>query len=377
MSTSNHAWPTRHIIGLMIGMGLSLACASTPSRPDETSPPIESEPAVAAAPADLQALGCAGRFGVDPDALRSACGLGPLISHDELGSACELYYAGTDGQPDSVFTFREHRNRAPEQAWALHQASFAEGIDTGSFAEIEGSHWHRDQGYRWAYLPGWTHGRRVSWYEADCAPERMLPVLRSVVSAPQPEPAMPPRWQPLADAPALVESLSSRYGARDDLGLEALGERELPTLAKKIIVALLSAAARNDLATLRGLLGLNASFGLPDRREFDAWPVDNFGSIETFAANLDLVAGRFDAEASFSCPALRPQHIDAVTRGALPMWCFYQSADGLDLIVFRLRTTDGRGQVEYVGMFETQPTEQIKLGPSEPPPPPMTPDQLP
>lgn len=58
--------------------------------------------------------------------------------------------------------------------------------------------------------------------------------------------------------------------------------------------------------------------------------------------------------------------------GALGMWCSYISADGLDLLVFRLHTIDGRGQVEYVGMFETWPTEAIELAPNEPPPP--TPD---
>lgn len=205
-------------------------------------------------------------------------------------------------------------------------------------------------------------------------PPPTQPVLGAMATAPQPKPDLAPRWaRPEPPTGVLAESLSSRYGARDDLRLEDLDERELPTLAKKLVVALLSAAAREDIATVRGLLAPNASFGLPDRREYDAWPLDDTASLETFTANLDLVAQRFDAEAAFSCPALQREHIDAVTRGAQPMWCFFTSADGLDLLTFRLRTIDGRGQVEYVGMFEAAPTEQLHLAPGEPNPPPITP----
>jgi hypothetical protein len=362
---------SRHSI---VALGLCLACTAGPGDVAPTHQPEQGTSSEAAAPArDLSAFGCAGQFGIDPNELRTACALGPLVSHDDLGYACELRHAGVDGAADVVFMLREHRNRDPEQGWALHQAGFPADIETGSFADIDGSHWHRQQDYRWVYLPGWDTARRIGWSEADCAPERVLPLLRAVVAAPPPKRILPPRWQPTGDPPTPKESLSSVYGARDDLGLDALGERELPTLAKKIVVALLSAAARDDLDTLRGLLGPGASFGWPDRREYDAWPLDNGASIEVFAANLDLVAARFDAEAEFSCPPVPPEHMDAVTRGARPMWCFYTSADHLDLLSFRLHTIDGRGQLEYVGMWETRPTEPLVLAETEPTPPPLTP----
>jgi hypothetical protein len=359
---------------LIVVLGLCLACTAGPSDVTPTSQPESDTTPTTAPPApDLSAFGCAGRFGVDPNALKSACGLGPLISHDDLGYVCELRYADTDSQENVVFMLREHRNRDPEQAWALHQAGFPTGIEIGSFADIDGSHWHRQENYRWVYLPGWKTARRIGWSEPDCAPERMLPVLRAVVIAPEPKRILPPRWQPDGSSKP-AESLSSLYGARTDLGLDALGERELPTLAKRLVIALISAAARDDLDTIRGLLGPGASFGLPDRREYEAWPLDNDANLEVFAANLNLVATRFDAEAGFSCPPVQPEHTDDVTRGARPMWCSYVSADGLDVLAFRLHTIDGRGQVEYVGMFETRPTEPLVLPPTEPSPPPITPD---
>lgn len=110
----------------------------------------------------------------------------------------------------------------------------------------------------------------------------------------------------------------------------------------------------------------------PTPRSPAAWPLDTEASVENFAANLDFVARRFD-EAKFDCPALPREHIDDVTRGAIGMWCAYLSADGLDLLEFRLRTIDGRGQVEYVGMFETPPTSVVQLAPNEPAPPAMAP----
>lgn len=327
-----------------------------------------------------EARGCAERFGVEPDALASACGFGPLLAQTELQTYCELQYATSSGDPGPVVTLREFRNRDADAAWSLHRASFGETPEE-TFAElpgIRGSHWSSFAGYRWAFLPGWSHARRIGWFESDCDLARMMPVLQGMIDAPQPEPEPAPRWTPSTD---VSDSLASSYGARTNLDLANLDTRELPMTAKKIIITLLSAAARNDEALVQRLLSPGAGFGLPDRREFEAWPIAEGDNLSIFVEALRSVASRFPADAKFNCEPIKPKYIDGVARGEHPMWCSYISADGFDLLVFRLLAINGVAHVDYVGMFETQPTSTSQvpipaLSKSMEPLPPLTPDAV-
>jgi hypothetical protein len=321
--------------------------------------------------------GCAERLGVDPMALATTCGFGPLVAQNELQTYCELQYQTTAGQPGPVLTLREYRHRNADAAWSVHRAAFGETPEE-TIAElpgIPGSHWSSFAGYRWSYLPGWTHARRIGWFEADCAPARMMSVLQAMVEAPQPRPEPAPPWKP---SPGANDSLASHYGARTDLDLENLDTRDLPTKAKTIIVTLLSAVGRNDDALARSLLSPGAGFGMPDRREFNAWPIAEGDNVSTFMAALQGVASRFPADAKFMCPPIKPEFMDGVARGEHPMWCHYMSADGFDLLVFRLIAIDGVAHVDYVGMFETAPTSANtvpvpELSMSTEPLPPLTP----
>ena len=209
-----------------------------------------------------------------------------------------------------------------------------------------------------------------------------MPVLQTMAQAPQPTRESAPAW---VASPAVSDSLASRYGARSDLDLGGLSPRELPSRAKKLIVTLLAGVARNDEALVRSLLAPDAGFGVPDRREFNAWPIAEGDNFATFMAALRGVASRFPADASFSCPPIHAKFIDAVARGEHPMWCSYTSADQLDLLVFRLLVINGVGYVDYVGMFETQPTSTVPLPLpelsderwTEPPIPPLAPGDPP
>lgn len=338
----------------------------------------------AAAPSRGPTSGCADQLGVDPQAIATACGFGPVLAQARLQTYCELQFSTPTGQPGAVVTLREFRHRDADAAWSLHRLGFGEtpGESWAELPGIRGSHWSSFAGYRWAYVPGWTHARRIGWFEADCNPSRMMPVLHAMAGVPQPVSQPAPRWAP---SPGVIDNLASHYGARTDLVLGELEQpdaRVLPYRAKKLIVMLMAAAARRDEALARSLLSPGAGFGLPDRREFDGWPIAERDNLATLLAALGGVASRFPADAHFTCPPIPPDFEDEIARGEHPMWCSFVSADGLDLLVFRLLAIDGLGYVDYVGMFEAQPTSPLSLPipelsqarSTEPPIPPLTPN---
>ncbi|MCH9687233.1 MAG: hypothetical protein K0V04_37710, partial [Deltaproteobacteria bacterium] len=151
-----------------------------------------------------------------------------------------------------------------------------------------------------------------------------------------------------------------------------IGSRKLPDRSIKLLVALISAAVRRDLATARSVLAPHASFGRPDPREHDAWPIAGDADLEALLINLEAVAARLPADAARSCPPLTPAQVELVDRGQAPYWCSYQSSDGLDVLAFRLRTIEGVGYVDYVGMNETKPGAPISFD-GEPPAPSLAP----
>jgi len=57
---------------------------------------------------------------------------------------------------------------------------------------VPGAMWLADGRYRWAYLPGWSKLRQLSWSESTCpaGEAAMFEVLRQVATAPPPPPGV-------------------------------------------------------------------------------------------------------------------------------------------------------------------------------------------
>ncbi len=144
---------------------------------------------------------------------------------------------------------------------------------------------------------------------------------------------------------------------------------QLPFQAKRIVVELLTLAARDDASGIDDLLTEDARFGLPDRRELLARPVFDDDHGQTFFDALRDAAVRFDAKAAFSCPPLALASQQLVQSGVEPMWCFYTSGDHLDLIVFKLVLERGHPRIAYVGLFEQRPERPVIVTAAGQPPP--------
>lgn len=360
------------------------AAPPTPTPADDTTiPPAPPPTGYTCTTLEPDKSCCAMRLGFDPLAIAEACELGSFLGEsDDFG--CELHYAGKDSagkesQPEVVLRLRELRHRDLESAWALHREGFrapeTKGEVSGTIEGIPGSHWSAFEGRTWAFVPGWSHARQIGWHQSDCPIEQLTPILVGALAARQPAPEPAPRWTASGELP--TESLASRYGARSTLDAAARSSWILPRNAISLIGALIRAAVHGDRESGRSLLTPNASFGLPDRREYDAWPIAEGDNLERLLANLAAVAARLPADAERTCPPLVYEAEAVLARGEAPMWCFYtdQSSGAFDILTFRLRTIDGVAHVDYVGMGPNTAVLNVPRE-GEPPPPSMTPATL-
>jgi hypothetical protein len=182
------------------------------------------------------------------------------------------------------------------------------------------------------------------------------------------EPARDRRELPPGSHDGQEESLLAAYRDRDLPDHQEMNEQwGLTRSAKRIAVAMLIAAAQDRDDFLDELLTEDARFGLPDRREPQARPIA--GDREVFFDRFRAAASRFKGKADFTCPPLLPGAEATVSSGAEPMWCFYTSDDGHDMLVFKLVTRADHPRIAYVGLFGERPSGSLRIVGYGPPPP--------
>jgi len=197
--------------------------------------------------------------------------------------------------------------------------------------------------------------------------------------------AAAPRGLPEGSAEGLPESLLHEYAARDAAPAAEIRSWDLPAKAKRLVVELLISAAHDDTSRLSELLTTQARWGVPDRREFDARPVFDNDAGRVFLDTLRGAASRLGRKENLNCPPIMPPVAQTYVRnGAEPMWCFYGSNDGLDILAFKLVLESGSARVDYVGMLTERPTKMSVRNGVQPPPmtpivrrPPNTPSRMP
>lgn len=189
----------------------------------------------------------------------------------------------------------------------------------------------------------------------------------SVVHTPPAAPS--PRPLPAGSAEGVPEHLLHEYVDREPATEAEIRTWQLPFQAKRIAVALLILAAKDDLDDIDDLFTTHARWGFPDRREYDARPIREGGGREFFEAFRE-VASRFGRKEAFFCPPVVPPAAQLYVRnGAEPMWCAYLSRDGVDVLAFKFVYENGSAKIDYIGM-STNRGAPPRPGPK---PPPMTP----
>jgi hypothetical protein len=184
--------------------------------------------------------------------------------------------------------------------------------------------------------------------------------------------AAPAAARPLPEGTAegVPEHLLHEYAGRDLAPDAEIRTWDLPTKAKRVVVELLILAARDDASRLNTVMTQQARWGAPDRREYDARSVSDDGKV--FLDTLRQASSRFARKQNLTCPPIMPPAAQVYVRnGSEPMWCFYGSNDGLDILAFKLVVEGGSAKIDYVGMYAERPAHMIPRTGSQPPP--MTP----
>lgn len=180
------------------------------------------------------------------------------------------------------------------------------------------------------------------------------------------------RGLPEGSAEGLPEHLLHEYAAREAAPSAEIRTWDLPAKAKRLVVELLITAAHDDTSRLPELMTEQSRWGVPDRREFDARPVFDGDAGRVFLDTLRSAASRLGRKENLNCPPIMPPVAQTYVRnGAEPMWCFYGSNDGLDILAFKLVLESGSARVDYVGMLAERPTRMVVRNGVQPPP--MTP----
>lgn len=188
-------------------------------------------------------------------------------------------------------------------------------------------------------------------------------------------PAHVPR--PIAPAdPGAEPNLLQEYTVRAPVDPQEAEAWELPFQSKRLVVALLIAAAHDRLEELSYVLTPDATWGLPDRRRRGARPIFGEDHGAAFLQALRSAAVRFSARKHpWSSPPTADGPNQQVRSGAEPFWTYY-AADG-DVMAFREVMYRGRARIDYVGLFESLPPPPMVGAPHDPPPPPSPPPRKP
>jgi hypothetical protein len=178
---------------------------------------------------------------------------------------------------------------------------------------------------------------------------------------------------PEGSAEGLPEHLLHEYADREPAPESEVSTWDLPAKSKRLIVELLVLAARDQVNGLRGVMTTQARWGIPDRREYEARPVFANDDGRAFLDTLRQTASRLGRKENLNCPPIMPPAAQNYVRnGAEPMWCFYSSNDGLDILAFKLILEGGSAKIDYVGLHPERPAGMIPPRTGAPPPP-MTP----
>jgi hypothetical protein len=347
--------------------------AEIPAEPTPTPTPQSGARSDACVPLDGDPANCCpSRLGLDTELIRDRCGW--------------TEYLGERSESSCLHVFRDAQGAAVElrvvpivglelaRAIELHEAGFVDvelAREVWPVSEAGGEiTWTSHEGRNWAFVPGWPQPRRVSWLDDDCADDPMRVVLQAMSRAPvDPAGAVAlPEFDVDLDTPVALAGLLLDRPTHDR---DATTLR-LPDDAPVFAEAVLDRAAADDLAGLFDLLLPGARWGLPDRRQLGGRPIGStlddarpgFVALRRAAARL--------TDATLTCPVPDRRMRSAIARGEHPQWCFWVSADELDVLALALRSVDGHARLEYLGVFPERPSEWTKTV-GEPPPPPLRP----
>ena len=137
---------------------------------------------------------CKAELGFDVETVKQACGLETYLGESFQGT-CGYYFHKPEEDPvRSYFRMSFVAGETPKDAAASHDKKVQERrpeVSSTPIPGIDGAYWSGMDGVSWAFLPGWDKVRQLTWRESMCSREQILPVMKQLISAPQPPKGAP------------------------------------------------------------------------------------------------------------------------------------------------------------------------------------------
>ncbi len=136
---------------------------------------------------------CRLEYGFDADVVRRTCGF-PIYFGESFHYSCG-YYFHRPGGPPAWFRMTFVPGKTPAEAAASHDRHLARLSASGKPAApsepvpgVPGAYWSFHDGLAWAFLPGWSKVRQLSWRERNCDRDAMAKVIAAITAAAEPPP---------------------------------------------------------------------------------------------------------------------------------------------------------------------------------------------
>jgi hypothetical protein len=133
---------------------------------------------------------CGNEYGFDAERAKATCGH-QLYLGEHFRASCGYYFTSPD-QPHTWFRGGFVPDaKDPKAAADSHDALFqrrAKRLDFHSqpIPGIPGGFWSEDNDLNWAFLPGWSQVRRITWRDDACDEQKIFELLKEIASAKEP-----------------------------------------------------------------------------------------------------------------------------------------------------------------------------------------------
>lgn len=133
---------------------------------------------------------CEQEYGFDAEQAKKLCGH-DLYLGEHFRSSCGYYFMSPGKSYSWIRTSFMPEAPTPKAAADQHDMVFQRRAKRPDFHSdpipgLPGAYWSSDKDLHWAFLPGWSKVRRVTWSDDSCSEQAMLKLLEQIRDAKEP-----------------------------------------------------------------------------------------------------------------------------------------------------------------------------------------------
>jgi hypothetical protein len=137
---------------------------------------------------------CEVEYGFDSDAVKEACGLQTYLG-ESFQFTCGYHYHLPDGH-QTWWRMSFVPGKTPKEAAATHDRKLRQTTRNPDFASVPvpgapGAYWSTHQDLGWAFVPGWSKVRLLTWKSSACGSDGVATVIGQLIEAEEPPEGAP------------------------------------------------------------------------------------------------------------------------------------------------------------------------------------------